>query len=115
MRLPPPNPCRRAHAGGGGGVGFLADVRRMNVALTRARRSLWIVGHSATLAGCPPWQVGGWGRTAGHRSTECLSGIRNHPTAPHLSCPLPAQDLIEHCRERRCLFSAAHPYDRLVS
>lgn len=28
----------------------------MNVALTRARRSLWVVGHSATLSGCQPWQ-----------------------------------------------------------
>ena len=31
------------------GIGFLADVRRMNVGLTRARCSLWIVGHAATL------------------------------------------------------------------
>ena len=29
---------------GGGGIGFLADVRRVNVALTRAKRALWIVG-----------------------------------------------------------------------
>ena len=28
----------------------------MNVALTRARRSLWIVGHSDTLETCAPWR-----------------------------------------------------------
>lgn len=40
-------------------MGFLADCRRMNVALTRGRRSLWVIGHSATLEACEPWQVGG--------------------------------------------------------
>jgi ATP-dependent RNA/DNA helicase IGHMBP2 len=39
-----------------GEVGFLADVRRMNVALTRARRKLLIVGDSATLGGHPFYQ-----------------------------------------------------------
>jgi superfamily I DNA and/or RNA helicase len=37
-----------------GDVGFLADVRRTNVALTRARRKLLVVGDSATLS-CHPF------------------------------------------------------------
>ncbi len=34
-------------------IGFLADIRRMNVALTRARRKLIVIGDSATIASHP--------------------------------------------------------------
>lgn len=36
-----------------GDIGFLAEVRRLNVAMTRARRKLLIIGNSATLSGHP--------------------------------------------------------------
>ncbi|MGE5294811.1 MAG: C-terminal helicase domain-containing protein, partial [Solirubrobacterales bacterium] len=39
-----------------GEIGFLQDVRRMNVAMTRARRRLLIVGDSATLSADPFYQ-----------------------------------------------------------
>jgi ATP-dependent RNA/DNA helicase IGHMBP2 len=39
-----------------GEVGFLADVRRTNVAITRARRKLIVIGDSATLGNHPFYQ-----------------------------------------------------------
>jgi ATP-dependent RNA/DNA helicase IGHMBP2 len=39
-----------------GEIGFLEDVRRMNVALTRARRKLIVIGDSATIAHHPFYQ-----------------------------------------------------------
>lgn len=39
--------CVRASSSGS--VGFLSDVRRMNVALTRARTTLWILGNKESL------------------------------------------------------------------
>lgn len=38
--------CVRA---GGQGIGFLKDRKRLNVALTRAQHSVFIVGHRCTL------------------------------------------------------------------
>lgn len=36
-------------------IGFVADARRMNVALTRAKFSLWVLGNSRTLQVNPDW------------------------------------------------------------
>lgn len=39
-----------------GEIGFLSDVRRMNVGMTRARRKLLMVGDSSTLSAHPFFQ-----------------------------------------------------------
>ena len=47
--------CVRGGAGEGGGIGFLSDVIRMNVALTRARSSLFILGDSKAFRTNESW------------------------------------------------------------
>lgn len=46
---------RVSHGTNPGGIGFLADIRRMNVALTIAKQSLWIMGHAETLQKDTNW------------------------------------------------------------
>lgn len=38
------------------GIGFLADIRRMNVGLTRAKSSLWVLGNSSALMQGQYWK-----------------------------------------------------------
>lgn len=66
--------CVRANSSGS--VGFLGDVRRMNVAFTRARRGLIVIGHPPTLEQQHTvWrQFCGWARS--HGVIIPLSAIR---------------------------------------
>lgn len=38
------------------GIGFMGDWRRLNVAITRAKYSMWIVGHAGTLRKDNEWR-----------------------------------------------------------
>ncbi|KAJ9631895.1 DEAD-box type RNA helicase [Taxawa tesnikishii (nom. ined.)] len=46
--------CVRASPAGG--IGFLQDIRRMNVGLTRAKSSLWVLGNSESLMRGEYWK-----------------------------------------------------------
>ncbi|KAI4163578.1 MAG: hypothetical protein LQ342_002850 [Letrouitia transgressa] len=45
--------CVRASPSGG--IGFLSDIRRMNVGITRAKSSLWVLGNSQSLMNGEYW------------------------------------------------------------
>lgn len=82
--------CVRASEGRAG-VGFLADVRRMNVAITRAKAALWVLGSAQTLKRSPVWaallaDAEARGLVIPHASARCAPGPTLQPWVRVQSC-----------------------------
>ncbi|CAM6115801.1 unnamed protein product [Calypogeia fissa] len=76
-------------ANSSGKIGFLNDFRRLNVALTRSRYCLWIIGHAPTLASSDPlWQalIADANKRLCYRNAKIVpnSGIRISPQIQRL-------------------------------
>ncbi|KAF0743820.1 hypothetical protein Ae201684P_003869 [Aphanomyces euteiches] len=67
------------------GVGFLNDIRRMNVALTRAKFACYVIGSEAALQNSKPWAA-----LLDHaRMTGCMVNVQNPQENLFALAPIP--------------------------
>ncbi|KAH0487960.1 MAG: hypothetical protein KVP17_003964 [Porospora cf. gigantea B] len=94
-------------------LGFVADVRRLNVAITRARDALWIVGNATTLRASPSWKAMiDYARYKNLKLVEELTADRGHLGS--LDClrklmGKPFVDVVRSVAEARAGFAGSWP------
>lgn len=70
--------CVRANPSGG--IGFLQDIRRMNVGLTRAKSSLWVLGNSQSLVKGQYWKkLVEHAKSSGHFAQGNIEALLSRP------------------------------------
>lgn len=79
-----------------GNLGFLGDMRRINVAITRPRYSLWIVGNASTLIADSTWAD----MLQDYRSRKCFFDINSSPRfKSYISKSTLQKNAIRHVRQ----------------
>jgi senataxin len=94
-------------AAGSNGIGFLSDVRRMNVALTRSKHFLFVIANTRSITVNPYWRD----LVEHARETEAIiqvpcSGSRYSFSFPDLSTlkamPRQVKQMIPACKTKKC-------------
>jgi senataxin len=86
--------CVRASATGS--VGFLSDVRRLNVGITRAKSSLWILGNSDSLMRGAVWKT--LLDDARDRKSYITGNLHGMLKAPSSNFPAKTHSLTKHSK-----------------